>query len=242
MRILDYEHIRPTTWPRPTAVELTSLDLKLPRLKPVGYVRGASDRVPEALSAVGIPIRLLSGADLANGDLSSYDVIVLGPRAYETEAALAPANHRLLDWVRAGGLLVVQYQQTGFTASAFAPEKLEIVRPIDRTTDETAAVRILDPTHPILLEPNRIGPDDWKGWVQERGIYFAHAWAPVFTPLLSMADPGEIEQLGSLLAGKIGKGRYVYTGLAFFRELPAGVPGAYRLFANLLALSRRPSP
>ncbi len=239
MRILDYEHIRPTTWPRATSVALTSLDLKLPRLKPVGYVRGASDRVPESLSAVGVPIRLLSGGDLEHGDLSGYDVIVLGTRAYETEPSLAIANNRLLDWVRAGGLLVVQYQQTGFTESAFAPEKLEIVRPIDRTTDETAPVRILVPTHPIFLQPNRIGPDDWDGWVQERGIYFAHAWSPAYTPLLSMADPGEAEQLGSLLAGTIGKGRYVYTGLAFFRELPAGVPGAYRLFANILAWNAR---
>lgn len=235
IRILDYEHIRPTPWPRETTVGLTSLDLKLPRLKTVGYVRGASDRVPEALSAVGIPIRLLSAADLEHGDLSAYDAIVLGPRAYETEPALAIANHRLLDWVREGGLLVVQYEQTGFSESAFAPEKLEIVRPIDRVTDETAPVRMLDPTHPILLEPNRIGPEDWEGWVQERGIYFAHAWAPVFEPLLSMADPGEADQRGSLLVARIGKGRYVYTGLAFFRELPAGVPGAFRLFANILA-------
>jgi hypothetical protein len=236
MRILDYEHIRPTTWPRESAIALTSLDLKLPKLSSVGYVRGASDRVPEALAAVGVPIRILSAGDLEHGDFSRYDAIVLGPRAYETEPALATANSRLFDWVRAGGLLVVQYQQTGFT-DGLAPEKLDIVRPIDRVTDETAPVRMLDPTHPILRSPNAIGPADWDGWVQERGLYFAHAWAPVYVPLLSMSDPGEPDQRGSLLAANIGKGRYVYTGLVFFRELPAGVPGAYRLFANILAWS-----
>jgi hypothetical protein len=186
-----------------------------------------------------VPIRLLSDSDLEHGDLSRYDAIVLGTRAYETEPALARANRRLLDWVRAGGLLVVQYQQTGFTEGQFAPEKLDIVRPIDRVTDETAPVTIVDPAHPIFTTPNRIGPEDWEGWVQERGLYFAHAWGPSFVPLLSMHDPGEPELKGSLIAGTIGKGHYVYTGLAFFRELPAGVPGAYRLFANILAWRAR---
>ena len=235
VRLLDYGHIRPTPFPRDSTVAVTALDLKLPRLSSVGYVRGASDRVPEALASVGVPIRLLSDADLEHGDLSRFDSIVLGARAYETEPALVRANRRLLDWVRAGGFLVVQYQQTGFTEAGFAPEKLDIVRPIDRVTDETAKVTILDPKHPVLTTPNAIGPDDWAGWVQERGLYFAHAWAPSFTPLLGMADPGEQELRGSLLVANVGKGRYVYTGLAFFRELPAGVPGAYRLFANILA-------
>jgi hypothetical protein len=239
VRILDYEHIRPTPMPRASSAAVTALDLKLPALSAVGYLRGASDRVPEALAAVGVPIRLLSDSDLEHGDLSRYDAIVLGTRAYETEPALARANRRLLDWVRAGGLLVVQYQQTGFTEGQFAPEKLDIVRPIDRVTDETAPVTIVDPAHPIFTTPNRIGPEDWEGWVQERGLYFAHAWGPSFVPLLSMHDPGEPELKGSLIAGTIGKGHYVYTGLSFFRELPAGVPGAYRLFANILAWRAR---
>ncbi len=235
IRTIDYEHIRPTPFPREASVSVTAIDFRLPKLSAVGYVRGASDRVPEALLAVGIPVRILSGADLEHGSLSGFDAIVLGVRAYETEPALANANGRLLDWVRAGGLLIVQYQQLGFTEGAFAPEKLEITRPIDRVTDETAPVTILDPTHPIFRSPNAIGREDWEGWVQERGIYFAHTWTAAYTPLLSMNDPGEPDQRGSLLVAKIGKGRYVYTGLAFFRELPAGVPGAYRLFANLLA-------
>jgi len=236
IRIIDYEHIRPTPFPQESSVSLTAVDLKLPaRTTPIGYVRGASDRIPEALIAVGVPVRILSGSDLEHGDLSRFDTIVLGPRAYETEPSLPPSNHRLLDWMRAGGLLIVQYQQTGFTDGGFAPDKLEIVRPIDRVTDETAPVKALEPRHPILTTPNPIGADDWNGWVQERGLYFAHSWAPAYTPLLEMADPGDSPQRGSMLAAQFGKGRYVYAGLAFFRQLPAGVPGAYRLFANVLA-------
>ena len=240
VRIIDYEHIRPVPFPRPSRLLLTTVDLKLPTLRSIGYIRGASDRVPEALSSIGLPIHVLSASELERGDLRGYDAIVLGVRAYETEPALAGANARLLDYVRNGGLLLVQYQQPGFTEKGFAPEKLEIAR--DRVTDETAPVKILDPTNPIFTTPNRIGPADWEGWVQERGLYFAHTWAPVYLPLLSMADPGESEQKGSLLVAQIGKGRYIYTGLAFFRELPAGVPGAYRLFANLLAWRASTTP
>lgn len=235
IRIIDYGHIRPTPMPRASTVSISALDLKLPKLASVGYVRGASDRVPEALMAVGMPVHLLAARELEHGDLSRYDAIVIGPRAYETEPALANANARLLDYVRTGGLLIVQYQQVGFSESGFAPEKLEIKRPIDRVTDETAPVKVLEPGHPIFTRPNRIEAGDWDGFVQERGLYFAHSWAPAYTPLLAMADPGEPEQKGSLLVAQIGKGRYIYTGLAFFRQLPAGVAGAYRLFANLLA-------
>jgi hypothetical protein len=238
IRLVDYEHIRPSPLPQPSTVSLTVLDLHLPSLNRIGYIRGASDRVPEALIAIGIPVEVLSPRVLEHGDLSRYDAIVVGPRAYETDSSLVAGNARLLSYVRAGGLLIVQYQQPPFTAGNFAPEKIEITRS-DRVTDENAPVRILPPSHPILTTPNRIGDSDWEGWIQERGLYFAHSWAPVYTPLLSMADPGDSEQRGSLLAATIGKGHYVYTGLAFFRELPAGVPGAYRLFANLLAWKAR---
>src|ERR1700693_5038066 len=234
IRLVDYEHIRPRPLPQPSTVSLTVLDLLLPSLTRIGYIRGASDRVPEALIAVGMPGEMLSSRVLEHGDLSRYDAIVVGPRAYETDSSLVAGNSRLLAYVRAGGLLVVQYQQPPFTAGNFAPEKIEITR-IDRVTDENAPVRILESSHPIFTTPNRIGDSDWEGWVQERGLYFAHSWAPAYTPLLSMADPGDTEQRGSLLAATIGKGHYVYTGLAFFRQLPAGVPGAYRPFAKLLA-------
>jgi hypothetical protein len=226
--------------PRPSQIALTALDLKLPALRSVGYVRGASDRVPEALAAIGIPIRVLDEADLEHGDFSPYDAIVIGSRAYETEPALAKANARLLDYVRGGGLLIVQYQQYPFIEGGFAPAKLEIARPHDRITDETAKVAALEPKHPILTTPNPIGEGDWDGWVQERGLYYAHEWDASFTALLEMADPGGPPQRGGLLVSTVGAGHYVYTGLAFFRQLPAGVPGAYRLFANLLAWRARP--
>jgi len=233
---LDYPHIRPTPRPAPAQVVIQTADLKLPPLKRVGYVRGASDRVPQFLRQVGVPIELLGPEQLENGSLGAFDAIVVGSRAYETDPALGRANHRLLDYVKNGGLMIVQYQQYPFIEGKFPPFPLEIARPHDRITDETAAVTLLDPASPVFTVPNKIGPDDWNGWIQERGLYFAHTWDPAYTPLLSMKDPDTEDLKGGLLVAKLGKGTYVYTALAFFRELPAGVPGAYRLFANLLAL------
>jgi hypothetical protein len=179
---------------------------------------------------------MLGPVDLESANLSRYDAIVVGSRAYETNPGLLRANRRLLDYVRNGGLVIVQYQQYPFIEGKFAPFPLEIARPHDRVTDETAAVQILDPASPVFNVPNKIGPADWEGWVQERGLYFAHTWDPAYTPLLSMKDPDTSDLKGGLLVAKVGKGIYVYTGLALFRQLPAGVPGAYRLFANLLGL------
>jgi LmbE family N-acetylglucosaminyl deacetylase len=239
---VDYPHIRPTPLPDPSTVAVSAADLKWPPLKRVGYVRGASDRVPEFLRQAGLPLELLGPADLEEGDLGRYDAIVIGSRAYETDPALVKANHRVLDYAKNGGLVVVQYQQYPFIDGKLMPLPLEIARPHDRITDETAAVTLLDPASPVFHTPNEIGAADWQGWVQERGLYFAHTWDPAYTPLLAMADPGGEPLQGGLLVAPLGKGRYVYTGLAFFRQLPAGVPGAYRLFANLLALGKKPSP
>jgi len=234
--VVDYPHIRPTPRPRPAEVAISAADVKLPPLKKVGYIRGASDRVPEFLLQAGVPLALLGPHDLLEGDLSGYDAIVVGSRAYETDPALAKANHRLLDYAKAGGLVIVQYQQYPFVEGKFAPFPVEIARPHDRVTDETAAPTLLDPAHPVFNTPNRIGPQDWEGWIQERGLYFLHTWDPAYVPLLAFTDPDQPETKGGLLVAKLGKGHYVYTGLALFRQLPAGVPGAYRLFANLLAL------
>ena len=234
--LVDYEHIRPTPYPHPAAIAVSAFDLELPALRKVGYVRGASDLVPEFLRQAGVPIELLGPGELAGADLARYDAIVVGSRAYESEPALARANPRLLDYVRAGGLMIVQYQQYPFVEGSLAPYKLEIARPHDRVTDENAPVKLLDPAHPVFNTPNKIGEADWQGWVQERGLYFAHTWDPAYRPLLAMADPGGPEQRGALLVANVGKGTYVYTGLALFRQLPAGVSGGYRLFANLLAL------
>jgi LmbE family N-acetylglucosaminyl deacetylase len=237
--VVDYPHIRPTPLPEPATSRVSAFELALPPLSRVGYVRGASDRVPEFLREVGVPIELLGPAALAGADLSAFDAIVVGSRAYETDPALAEANKRLLDYARSGGLVIVQYQQYPFIDGGFAPFPLTIDRPHDRVTDETAPVAPIDPADPVLTTPNRIGAADWEGWVQERGLYFAHTWDPAYRPLLAMADPGGPELRGGLLVARLGEGTYVYTGLAFFRQLPAGVPGAYRLFANLLALAGR---
>jgi hypothetical protein len=214
--------------------------VKLPKLTRVGYVRGASDRVPEFLRQAGVPLDLLGAKDLLEGDLRRYDAVVVGSRAYEIDPALARANQRLLEYAKGGGLVVVQYQQYPFIEGKFAPFTLEIARPHDRVTDETAAVTLLDPQSPVFHKPNEIRPEDWNGWIQERGLYFAHTWDAAYVPLLSMKDPDpdQPEQKGSLLVAPLGKGHYVYTGLAFFRQLPAGVPGAYKLFANLLAIGK----
>ncbi len=236
--LIDYPHIRPRAVVHASSAELRAARIALPAVTRVGYVRGASDRVPEALQAVGVPVELLGADTLARGDLSRYDAIVIGSRAYETEPALVASNGRLLDYVRAGGLMIVQYQQYPFVNGGFAPNRLSIARPHDRVTDETAPVTELDSASRVFHVPNEIGPDDWRGWVQERGLYFAHDWDPAYTPLLEMHDPGEPPLQGGLLLAALGKGTFVYTGLSFFRQLPAGVPGAYRLFANLLALGK----
>jgi LmbE family N-acetylglucosaminyl deacetylase len=242
LQVIDYPHIRPRAFVQGSAVQIRAAQIALPALSRVGYVRGASDRVPEALLAVGVPVELLGPDTLARGDLSRFDAIVIGSRAYETDPALVANNGRLLDYARAGGLLLVQYQQYPFVDGGYAPYSLRIGRPHDRVTDETAPITPLDPAHPVFRYPNEIGPDDWRGWVQERGLYFAHDWDTTYVPLLETHDPASPELKGGLLVAPLGRGTYVYTGLSFFRQLPAGVPGAYRLFANLLGLKRTSVP
>jgi hypothetical protein len=236
---IDYPHIRPRLVVHPSAAAINVARIALPVLTRVGYIRGAADRVPEALGAVGVPVEVLEADSLARGNLDRYDAIVIGSRAYETDPVLVANNSRILEYARRGGLVIVQYQQYAFVQGGFAPFPLAIARPHDRVTDEDAAVKALDPTAPVLHVPNEIGPADWQGWVQERGLYFAHDWDPAYTPLLEMHDPGDPPLRGGLLVSHVGKGTYVYTALAFFRELPAGVAGAYRRFANLLALHSR---
>ena len=242
LQFIDYPHIRPRAAVQSSVARIRAAPIALPALSRVGYVRGAADRVPEALLAVGVPVELLGPDSLARGDLSRYDAIVIGSRAYETDPALVANNARLLDYARAGGLLLVQYQQYPFVDGGYAPYRLTIGRPHDRVTDETAPVTPLDPAHPVFHYPNEIGSDDWRGWVQERGLYFAHDWDSTYVPLLETHDPASPELKGGLLVAPLGRGTYVYTGLSLFRQLPAGVPGAYRLFANLLGLKRTSVP
>ncbi len=233
--LVDYPHLPPQLVLQPASLRLVPLALEVPR-GPVGYVRGSGDSVAEDLAHVGLQVAEVDDATLRGGDLARFAAIVVGIRAYNTREAVRAAHGRLMAYVEQGGTVVVQYNtnsRVGPIAAQVGPFPLEIGR--DRVTDETAPLTPLVPDHPALRYPNRIGPADFAGWVQERGIYFAATWDERYQPLFAAADPGEEEKRGATLVARHGKGRYVYTGLAFFRQLPAGVPGAYRLLVNLLA-------
>ena len=201
-----------------------------------GYIMGSGDDGPAALRQMGMTVSELGANRVLAGDYADLDVIVLGVRAYETRPDLVTANEALLDFARAGGTVIVQYNKYEFPAGGFAPFPVTINRPHDRVTDETAAVTILALESPVFAGPNSVGPADFEGWVQERGLYFLGEWDERYTPVMEMADPGEDPKRGGLVVAPLGDGLYVYTGLAFFRQFPAGVPGAYRLFANLVSL------
>ena len=234
--LLVYPHVPPTPMRGSDGFDLVRAEIALPAVKRVGYVMGVSDRVPGLLAAAGVPIEILDAADLAANDFARFDAIVVGSRAYETDLALQKANPHLLDYVKKGGLLLVQYQQYPYIDGGYAPYPLRIERPHDRITDETSPVRLLVPDHPAFTTPNRLSDRDWQGWVQERALYMPATWDAAYEPLLELQDPDEPARRGALLVAPFGEGTYVYTGIAFFRELPAGVAGAYRLFANLLGL------
>jgi len=205
-------------------------DLKL------GYVMGAGDDIPTVLQQAGMDVTLIPAEQLATEDLSKYGTIVVGIRAYDTQRDVVANNRRLLDFVSAGGTLVVQYQTSpgDFNAGHFTPYPAELGRA--RVSVEEAPVEILAPQDRVFHFPNEITAHDFEGWVQERGLYFMSKWDDKYTPLLTSHDPGEAPQEGGLLRASYGKGTYIYTGYAFFRQLPAGVPGAVRLFVNLLSV------
>jgi hypothetical protein len=234
--VIDYPHIPMQIVLQPSALRLVPLAIALPE-GTIGYIAGSGDTVADDLSHVGLPVQVLDDETLRSGDLSRYAAIVVGIRAYNTRAALRGGVHqRLLRYVEDGGTLVVQYNVSNRFSPLdipIGPFPLTIGR--DRITDESAAMEAVDPASPLLLTPNKLEPADFDGWVQERGLYYAATWDEHYQPLFRTADPGEAPLLGGTLVAPYGRGRYVYTGLAFFRQLPAGVPGAYRLFANLLA-------
>jgi LmbE family N-acetylglucosaminyl deacetylase len=233
--VVDYPHIPVQVVLQPASVRLVPVELALPGGR-IGYVPGSGDSIAEDLAHVGMEVETISDDRLRSGDLSRYAAIVVGIRAYNTSAAVRAAHDRLMDYVEAGGTVVVQYNTTNprepLTA-AIGPYPLTVGR--GRVTDETAAMEPLAPDHPVLRRPNPITASDFDGWVQERGLYYAESFDDRYEPILRAADPGEAPLDGGLLVARHGNGRYAYTGLAFFRQLPAGVPGAYRLFLNLLA-------
>jgi len=231
-----YPHIRPTSMVVEAVSDVRIAPIALPSTLRIGYVRGAADRMPEALTQFGLPVSVFGPSDLARADLSQFAAIVVGSRAYETDTALVNHNDRLLSYVDRGGHLVVLYQQYQFAAGEYAPYEIGISRPHDRITDETAPVNVLLAEHPAFNTPNQITGEDWDGWPQERGLYFAGSWDDAYTPLLEISDPDSDPVQGGLLVARYGEGTYVYTGLSFFRAIPAGTVGAYRLFMNLIQM------
>ena len=216
------------------------VDVKVPQDLKVGYIMGAGDDIPTVLRQVGLDVTLLTPDDVEHGNLSRFGTIVLGIRAYDTRDDVKKNNQRLLDYVSNGGTLLVQYNTSpgDFNAGHYTPYPAQLSR--ERVTVEEAPVTILDPHSVVLHYPNQITLHDFDGWVQERGLYFMDQWDPHYTPLLASNDPEQQPQKGGLLVAQYGKGYYIYTGYAFFRQLPFGVPGAIRLYVNLLSVGHEP--
>ncbi|MBI3539708.1 MAG: LmbE family protein, partial [Candidatus Eisenbacteria bacterium] len=203
----------------------------------VAYLMGSGDQVPDALGQMGFRVTLLSDDDLANADLARFGAVVVGVRAYNTRPRLRALEGRLLDYVRAGGRVVVQYNTVdGTLRDRLGPYPITLSS--DRVTVEEAAMRVLQPAHPLLNVPNHITPEDFAGWVQERGLNYPNPWDPKYETVLSANDPGESPRDSGVLFARVGKGTFIYSSLSWFRQLPAGVPGAYRLFANLVSTPR----
>lgn len=235
---VDYEHMTARRMYRPSRLHLEAVPVAATGSLRVGYIAGVSDNSVSALEQLGIPVTTIDPASLASADLRGYTAIVVGPRAYDTQPLLVAHNARLLDYARAGGTLVVQYGQYEMTRPGIMPYPVTINRPHDRVTNENAPVTFLDSTAAVLRSPNRITAADFEGWVQERSLYMPRTFDSAYTAVLAMSDPGEEARTGALLIAPLGRGTYVYTTLAFFRQLPNGVPGAARLFLNLLAANR----
>jgi hypothetical protein len=240
---IDYPHIMPQVYYTPAEVKLVPLDVKT-TAKRVGYVKGAGDEVPQAMEQLGVVVEFIEPSTAKLEELKKYDAIVTGIRAYNATKGMKELHPLLLQYVEQGGTLIVQYNTTPRFAvsgvedfqidpSTLGPHPFKITR--DRVTVEEAPPTFLDPKHPLLTTPNAITAADFEGWVQERGLYFAGDLGDKYTPLIAWNDPGEQPLTGGLITCDHGKGRFIYTGISFFRQLPAGVPGAYRLFANLIS-------
>ena len=231
---IAYPHIGLHVLMPPAEAKIVRADIRK-KGELIGYIPGAGDEIPQSLQQIGYNVKLLDVADITAENLKRFDAVVLGIRAYNTQERIANWQPALLAYAKDGGVVVAQYNTTSdLKTKEIGPFPLEISR--DRVTDENAEVRILAPDHPLMNTPNKITAEDFKGWVQERGLYFPNKWDPAWTPILSCNDPGEKPLDGGLLVAKSGSGYFIYTGYSWFRQLPAGVPGAYRLFANMVSL------
>ena len=260
-QVISYPHIQTRYWFQPAIAKLLRFDVKVAPDLRVGYVMGTGDSVPQALKLLGVAVEQLGPEDLAFGDLSRFDAIITGIRAYEVRKDLVANHSRLMEYVKNGGLMIVQYSRAAGNSQPLGPYPMAQASNTQqagnpqqpgtapqsataqaagstRVSVEEAPVEILEPVDPFFQEPNRITEDDFKGWVQERGLYFMDTWAPEYRPLLSSNDPGEPPQKGGMLLASYGKGLYLYTAYVWSRQLPAGVPGAYRIFANMISLGK----
>ncbi len=235
---VSYPHIETHLVYHTATTKAEVFDVKVAPGLRVGYIMGSGDDVPQALSQLGVNLKVISEGELASGDLSAYDTIVLGIRVYEVRLDVVANNKRLLDYVASGGTLIVQYNKQEFSRYNVAPFPLKLEEN-QRITDETAAIEVLQPDHSLFNFPNRISATDWEGWVQERGLYFINEWDERYVTLLAGRDESGRRLLGGQLLARVGRGNYLFTGYAWFRQLPAGVPGAYRLFANMISLSKK---
>ncbi|MDQ3061602.1 MAG: PIG-L family deacetylase [Acidobacteriota bacterium] len=245
MTEIAYPHIQTHRRYAPSEISAKVMDLKVAPVR-VGYIMGTGDRVPEAIRLLGLNVTMLEEKDLSTSDLSKFDTIVVGVRASQVRRDFVANNGRLLDFARNGGTLIVQYQQPEYIREKLMPFPAEMSSVVNgvqrisnvRVVDENAAVKILVPNHPVFNYPNKIVASDWDNWVQERNLYNFSTFDPQYTALLESHDEGEPEGNGGMVYAKLGKGHYVYNSYSFFRQLPTGNPGAYRLFANLLSLPK----
>jgi hypothetical protein len=238
-QVTGYNGLRPYFLYSAATYRTSGIDVKVaPGLK-AGYIMGSGDDVPASLEHLGIKVGFLAAADLAGGDLSKYDVIILGVRTYAVRDDLRTYNNRLLDYVRDGGVVIVEYNTPEYDRN-YGPYPYVMGENPEEVTDEASKVDILTPANPVFNWPNKISEDDFRGWVEERGSKWMQSWDSHYEALLATHDPGQSAQKGGLLYAKYGRGIYIYNAYAFYRQLPEGVPGAYRIFANMVSLPKNP--
>jgi hypothetical protein len=237
-RTIEYSHIHPIRLYRSSGVWLQSADVVVPAGLQVAYVQGVGDLSAAGLRQLGIPVAVVTPQELPLLDLSRFTTVIIGPRAYQASPELRAQNRRLLDFVKNGGTMLVQYGQQEMARPGLMPYPVALARTAQRVTLEDTPVTVRDPKSRLLTWPNRIGDRDWADWVQERSLYMPSTIDPLYSAPLEMHDPGEPPNFGAILTAKVGKGTYVYTTLSLFRQFPAGVPGSARLFVNLLSAGR----
>ena len=231
---IRYAHIRPQIIVRPATMAIEAVDAQLPRGVNVAYVQGVGDNIAPMLAELGVPVTVLDAAGLAAADLSRFTTVVIGTRAYESDPSLGAQNARLFEWVEKGGTMVVQYGQREMMQPGMMPYPIVLSSPAARVTDEASPITVLAPNDPLLSTPNRIGDADWRGWIQDRALYMPTTFDPHYQTVIATNDPDEPANAAGILHAAVGRGSYIYTTLAFFRQLPAGIPGAARVFVNLL--------